>query len=452
MSLSSGSTAPEPIVIVGGAVVTGGSRPSVVEGAAVAVEDGRIAEVGPAHAVAGARPGATRLDATGRLIMPGLINAHTHLYSELARGITAPIEPSRNFVGILEHLWWRLDAALTDEDVWHSAAAGALDLVRSGTTTIVDHHASQSAIDGSLDIVADALSAVGLRANLCFEVSDRHGREVREAGLRESERFAAAAVDAGPRLTASVGLHASLTLEDETLERAAAIASDAGIGCHVHVAEDRADVEDSLARSGKRVVERLASFGVLGPKSIAAHCIHVNERETGILAETRAPVVHNPQSNMNNAVGCADVPGFLERGLTVGLGTDGFTASMFDELKVANLIHRHEAGDPRVGHDIGARLCLDGNAEIAGRLFGERLGRLEEGAPADIVVLDYRPPTPMTGENFGGHLIFGLSGGMVETVMIGGVVVFRDREFVGVDEDAIASAARKRAEALWKRM
>jgi putative selenium metabolism protein SsnA len=434
---------------------------TVLDGAAVAIVGSTIDAVGPADDVVARHPGAEVVDASGKLVMPGLVNAHTHLYSALARGLMAEIEPSSNFTEILEHLWWRLDRALTPEDVRLSAAAGALDLVRNGTTTIIDHHASQVHIDGSLDAVAAALREAGLRADLCFEVTDRGGPGARKAGLTENERFArsveqgrgsSGAAPADALLSASVGLHASFTLDDGTLESAAGLAADLGVGCHIHAAEDRADVENSLARSGKRVVERLDSFGILGSRTVAAHCIHVNERETELLVESGTAVAHNPQSNMNNAVGCADVPGMLDSGVLVGLGTDGFTASMFDEMKVANLIHRHEAGDPRVGHDVASRLCLENNRAIAANVCGASVGRLAPGALADVIVLDYDSPTPLVTGNFSGHLIFGLTGWMVSTVVIDGRVVMKDREFTAVDEKAIRARARTRARELWARM
>jgi len=441
------------LVIRGGHVALLDDDFTVLSDGAVAIEGGRIAAVGSAADIASRYDGAETIDASGKLVMPGLINAHTHLYSALARGLVADIEPSSNFTEILEHLWWRLDRALTLDDVRLSAAAGAIDLIRNGTTTIIDHHASQVHIDGSLSAVAESLNESGLRFNLCFEISDRDGTEAREAGLAENERFGREVASRdGDLVGASVGLHASFTLDDGTLERAAGMAADLGLGCHIHAAEDVADVEDSVSRSGKRVVERLESFGILGPRSIAAHCIHVNERETALLAESGTIVVHNPQSNMNNAVGCADVPGMLGSGVLMGLGTDGFTASMFDEMKVANLIHRHQSGDPRVGHDVAARLCLMNNQTIASRLFDDRIGRLEPGALADVIVLDYDPPTPLQTGNFGGHLIFGLTGWMVETVIIDGRVVMRDRELTTVDSRDIEARARERARDLWKRM
>lgn len=447
------------IILAGGTVVSGGAEPRVMRDGAVAVVGARVERLGARAEVVADYSGAEILDATGKLIMPGLINAHTHLYSSLARGLVADIEPSGNFVEILEHLWWRLDRALTMEDIRLSAAAGALDLVRNGTTTIIDHHASQVNTAGSLDEVASALRSVGVRANLCFEVSDRDGPEVREAGLRENERFAASvaretteAEDAAPMLGASVGLHASFTLEDTTLDSAVGIATDGGLGCHIHVAEDRADVEDSLRRTGKRVVERLESHGVLGPRTVAAHCIHIDDREMDVLRDTGTAVVHNPQSNMNNAVGCTDVEGLLAKDVLVGLGTDGFTASMFDEMKVANLVHRDRAGDPRSGHGLPGRLCLENNGLIAERLFGARMGTLEPGAPADVIVLDYDPPTPMSGGNFEGHVVFGLTGWMVETVLVNGRFVMRDRDILTVDAGETMAKARERAAALWGNM
>jgi len=457
--VSSGSSS--RTIITGGAIVPDPRNGVVMKDAAVVIEGGRVRSVGPAGEISRAGDVET-IDATGRLVMPGLINAHTHLYSSLARGITSEIAPSANFVEILEHLWWPLDGALTLDDVRSSAMAGALDLVRNGTTTIVDHHAGQSAVAGSLDAVADGVLSIGLRANLCYEVTDRLGSEASAAGLAENERFARRVRDGrgeaeatgGPPslLGASVGLHAAFTVDDSTLDRAAGIAADLGVGCHLHVAEAVSDEEESLRRSGVRVVERLMKHGVLGASTLTAHCNHIDPTEMAILRETGTAVVHNPQSNMNNAVGTAPVPIFLEEGLLVGLGTDGFTPSMFDEMKVANLIHRHEAGDPAVGHDVAARLCFEGNPEIASRLFGEPIGTLAPGAPADIIVLEYDPPTPYANGNLPGHVIFGLTGWMVETVIVNGRQIMRSREFTEVDAAAVAAEARERAAALWSRV
>ncbi len=449
------------LLISGGTMFTGGEGGRVVADGAVLVEDNRIAAVGACRDIerlAADGSGVERIDAAGGLIMPGLINAHTHLYSALARGLMANLDPSSNFVEILENLWWRLDRALTNEHNWYSAAAGALDLIANGTTTIIDHHASQVCVTDSLENVAEALTDIGIRANLCFEITDRDGPTKRDEGLAENESFGRrvaaehSSAEGERLLTASVGLHASFTLDDETLDRAAALACELGVGCHIHAAEDRADVDDSLRRCGKRVVERLHEHGILGDRSIAVHGIHLSDAEFGILKDTNTIVVHNPQSNMNNAVGRSNVIRMLEEGILVGLGTDGFTGSMFDEMKVANLIHRHDAGDPRVGHDVAMRLCIQNNPSIASRVVGDRVGVLEPGALADIIVLDYDPPTPLVDGNFGGHLIFGLTGGMVSTVVINGSVVYRNREFLTVDAGATRARARELAADLWERM
>jgi len=449
------------LLLRGGTVFTGGADGRVIADGGVLLEDNRITAVGACRDVEQIAADATdveRIDAHGNLIMPGLVNGHTHLYSALARGLTTQLKPSANFVEILENLWWRLDRALTNEHNWYSAAAGALDLIAAGTTTIIDHHASQVHVTGSLDNVAEALSDVGIRANLCFEVTDRDGPQKRDEGLAENEAFGRrvaaehAAAEGERLLTASVGLHASFTLDDATLDRAAMLARELGVGCHIHAAEDRADVDDSLERCGKRVIERLADHGVLGDRSIAVHGIHLSDAEFGLLRETDTIVVHNPQSNMNNAVGRSNVLRMLNEGILVGLGTDGFTGSMFDEMKVANLIHRHDAGDPRVGHDVAMRLCIGNNPSIATRLIGDRVGVLEQGALADIIIVDYDPPTPLLDSNFGGHLIFGLTGGMVTTTIINGEVVYRDREFVTVDARATRARARELARDLWEKM
>lgn len=455
------------LLISGGTVFTGGEGGRVVADGSVLVEDNRITAVGSCRDIEKLVAGdanVERIDAGGGLIMPGLVNAHTHLYSALARGLMANLDPSANFVEILENLWWRLDRALTNEHNWYSAAAGALDLIASGTTTIIDHHASQVHVEGSLDNVAEALTDIGIRANLCFEVTDRDGPVKRDKGLAENESFgrrvaaesgvaeSGASAERERLLTASVGLHASFTLDDETLDRASELARELGVGCHIHAAEDQADVEDSLKRCGKRVIERLHDHGILGDRSIAVHGIHLSDAEFKLLKQTDTIVVHNPQSNMNNAVGRSNVIRMLDEGLLVGLGTDGFTGSMFDEMKVANLIHRHDAGDPRVGHDVAMRLCIQNNPTIACRLVGDRVGVLEQGALADVIVLDYDPPTPLVDGNFGGHLIFGLTGGMVNTVVINGSVVYRDREFLTVDAAATRARARELAADLWERM
>ncbi|MCO5165949.1 MAG: amidohydrolase family protein [Planctomycetes bacterium] len=433
----------------------------VIEDASVLVgEDGKVEALGPAAEVT-APPGARArvVDLGGRLVLPGLVNAHTHLYSTLARGMPPlPGTPPRDFVGVLERLWWPLDRALTLDDVYLSAFFGLLECVRAGVTTVIDHHASQGAVAGSLEAVARAAQDVGVRLCTCFEVTDRDGPEVARAGLDENVRFARAVrADARPRggeatLAATFGLHASFTCGDETLRAARDLVEREGLaGVHVHVAEDRADEEDALRRAGVRTVERLHGLGLLGPGTVAGHCVWADDAEVDRLAETRTLVVTNPSSNMNNGVGRLDLARLRARGVRVALGSDGMTGDVLHELAQAYLVRRDAAGDPRVGGDDAAAL-LRGANEVADLFFpGAGLGRLAVGGPADLVVLDYDPWTPLDGGNLLWHLLYGGLGAKARTVVVGGRVVLDEGQVPDHDLPAMTARARAAARALWGR-
>ncbi len=475
----------DTLLVGNGTLITFGKDCRLISGGALLLDGGRIAVMGDTATLRAAHPNAAFIDARGQYIMPGMICAHTHTYGAFARGMALKDASPENFVQILERLWWRLDRALTLDDVYYSALVCLIDAIKHGTTTLVDHHASPNAYDGSLDIIAQAFQEAGLRGCLCYEVSDREGKEKGQAGIRENERFIrrvrgappspqpspsegeAAAASLSPwgegegrspaMLSGMMGLHASFTLSDETLQEAVAIARDLGVGCHIHVAEDQADQAETLERYGHAwVVDRLERLGVLGPKTIAAHCVHVDDEELRILAETGTWVAHNPRSNMNNAVGTANVPEMLRRGIKVGLGNDGFSNDMFEEMKAAYLAHKAARGDPQVmpASDV-LRLAVENNARLANELFGARavgFGRLAAGAPADVILLDYHPPTPLTAANLPWHAMFGITGGMVTTTIVAGRVLMRDRQLLTLDEGAIAARAQELAQKLWERL
>lgn len=425
----------------------------MLENAGVLIEHGRVAALGPFAALRRRAPRVRTLDAAHAVILPGLINAHTHLYSSLARGMTVPGEPASNFVQLLERLWWRLDKVLEREDHELSALVGLIDSVRCGVTTLIDHHASPYACVGSLAALRRAVERVGVRAALCYEVSDRDGVAAARAGIEENLRLARALRrQPSDRVTAMFGLHALFTVSDRTLGECVEAAHAAGLGLHLHVAEDGADVRYNLRRHGERVVERLHRFGALGPRTLAAHCVHVDRREIGLLARTGTLVAHNPESNMGNAVGFAPVFDLLARGVTVGLGTDGYTADVLRELKVASLIQRHAAADPRRGWAEVQAIAIDGTARLASKVFGTRLGVLAPGAPADLVVFDYPSPTPLRSGNLLGHLQFGLDARHVVHVVAGGRVLLQDRRLLTVDEGAVMERAREHAARLWQRV
>ncbi len=440
------------LLVTHGRVFTLGPANAVVEDGAVYAEGDTIVEVGGAAELEARHPAAPRLDVRGRLVLPGSVCGHTHFYGAFARGMAVPGEPPRTFVEILERLWWRLDRALELEDVRASAQVCLLDAVRHGCTTLVDHHASPGAIDGSLDVIAEEVRRSGLRASLCYEVTDRNGEEGARAGIAENARFLARCRgERDPQLAGSFGLHAALTVSDRTLE--ASVAAGAASGFHVHVAEGAADQEESERRHGVRVVERLRRAGVLGPRTIAAHGVHLDEREKDLLRETGTFLTHQPRSNQNNAVGLPDVAGLLARGVPVALGNDGFSNDMFAEMKAAYLVHKHASGDPRaLPGEAVMRMAYDHNARLAARFFPKPVAEIAPGVFADLVVLDYAPPTPLSAGNLPWHLLFGVDGAHVTDTVASGRVLMRDRVLTTLDESAITAHARARAARVWERV
>jgi putative selenium metabolism protein SsnA len=446
---------PTPLLIVHARVATLGAEPRLLEDGAVLIQAGRIAAVGSAAELTAQNPAAERWDAGGQLLMPAALCAHTHFYGAFARGMAIPGEPAHNFSQILERLWWRLDKALTMEDVRYSALVCLVDAVRHGTTTLVDHHASPHCIPGSLDAVAAAVRQVGVRASLCYEVTDRDGPVLAQAGIAENVRFARSlAAQPDPHLAASFGLHASLTLSAETLAACAAAGRGAGLGFHIHVAEDAVDQEDALRKAGRRVVHRLHEAGILGPRTLACHCVHVDESEIEVLAATGTWVTHQPRSNMNNAVGVAPVEAMLAAGVQVALGNDGFSNQMWAEMKAAYLVHKLARRDPQaMPGDLVLHLAYDHNAALA-RVFwpDTRLGEICPGAAADLVLLDYYPTTPLTAGNLPWHMLFGLEASAITATICAGQTLMRDRRLLTLDEEEITARSRELAARAWQRV
>jgi putative selenium metabolism protein SsnA len=432
-----------------GIVVTLGENNRVLWNAAVVTDGETVAAVGDAAEMRRLYPDAEAVDCSGKIILPGFICAHHHFYSTMARGMAIPGDPAENFVQILERLWWKVDRAILDEDILLSAQLPLIDCIRNGTTTVIDHHASPSMRNGSLDIIEGAVRQAGLRASLCYEVSDRN---VKGGGIAENERFIKKTGQGDGQIAAMMGLHASFTVSDETVETCVGIARDHGVGCHIHVAEDAADRQDSLSRYGVPTVNRLHRLGVTGEKSIFVHCVHVDEAEMDLLAETRTIVVHNPESNMNNAVGVTPLLTMLKKGVLVGLGTDGMNSDMLAQMRCAYLLHRLANRDPRVAFVEAPTLLLQNNREIARRQFGLPLGEIAPGRPADLAILDYHPPTPLSEANFLGHLIFGLVDAVVDTTVCRGQILMRNKQVLTMDEERIAARSRELAPKMWKRL
>lgn len=439
----------EPVTILGsGTVVSCLGRPEVVVGGGVAWTGDTIIEIGPFESLVNNHPGARLVDARGGLILPGLVNLHHHFYSSLARGL----DPGRqldNFGEILDGLWWRLDRALDADTIRLSAELALADSIRWGATTVFDHHASPSVIDGSLDLVAGAVERAGLSAVLCYEVTDRNGHEDALQGLEENlEFFRARRGD--PRIRGMLGFHASFTVDDRTFAEAADRRPD-GMGCHIHVAEDALDLRMSKMVYDAGPVERLDRHGLIDDRTLAVHCIHLGSGDRRRLAERGAIVIHNPESNANNGVGRLDLEGAAADGCRIGLGTDGMSSAMLGSLRAAFLGLRGGRRDPRLGFSVVPDL-LAVNAETAGRFLDQPLlGRLRPGAPADLCVLDTAPPTPVTPDNLFAHLVYGCACSPVRHTIARGRILMEDHRLTTLDPEAIASHALDAAPALWER-
>jgi putative selenium metabolism protein SsnA len=391
-----------------------------------------------------AEAGDETIDIAGRTVIPGMVCAHTHLYSSLARGMRPPKQAPRHFREILRRVWWKLDRALDDESVYYSALAGAVEALKCGTTLLVDHHSSPCAIAGSLDIIREAVAGAGLRGVLCYEVTDRGGKKERDAGLNENQRFIAS-TERDARFRGLVGAHASMTLGKSSLEACGELASAYRTGVHIHVAEDVSDVRDARKRSGTGLIRRLQNAGIVRRESVFAHCVHLSPAEFSALEKAGTWVVHNPRSNMNNGVGHAPVRNFPPRS---ALGTDGFPADMFEEARAG--FFRAQDDSPPSGGTIGK--MVRGGWDVAGSMFGLPFGTLAPGGAADLSVLSYHAPTPVTAENAAGHFFFGFGSSSVESVMVAGTWVLWNRTLPAMDEEAVMSKAREAADRLWKRL
>ncbi|NNK47290.1 MAG: amidohydrolase family protein [Gemmatimonadetes bacterium] len=436
------------IVLGNGHVVTGWEDPTVISEGAVACEGDRIVAVGPEAEIRAAYPAARYLDAGRGLILPGLVNLHHHFYSALARGLDPGVE-MLDFPAVLDRLWWRLDRALDADAVRLSALLSAADCVRWGCTTVFDHHASPSFIDGSLDLVAGAVNAAGISAVLCYEVTDRNGPEGTAAGIAENLGFLRAHID-DPRIRGVFGLHASFTISEATLDTVAE-SRPPGTGVHIHVAEHPVDDRFSRETFGATPVQRLQRHGLLDDRALLAHGIHVEDEDYDRVAAAGSTIIHNPESNANNGVGRLDIPRAAGHGCAIGLGTDGMSSAVLRALRFAFLGLRGGAEDPTLGFETVPRL-LATNSRVAGRFLDEPLlGQLVPGAPADVIAIDSSPPTFLGSENWFGHLVYGSSEAPVRHTVARGRVVLDDFRHTTLDPAGLASEARVLSGALWAR-
>lgn len=438
------------LVVGNGKVITRDNRRPFVEHGAVAIEGTRIAEVGTEQELKAKYPEAEYIDAKGGVIMPAFINTHEHIYSAMARGLSIRGYNPKGFLDILDGRWWTIDRNLTMEQIRYSAMDTMIAGIRNGVTTIFDHHASFGQISGSLFTIAEAAKELGMRACLCYEVSDREGKEkARESVMENAEFIRYALKDDSDMIAGMMGMHAQFTISDETMELAAANKPEEA-GYHIHVAEGIEDLHDCLKRYGKRIVDRLMDWGILGEQTLLGHCIYINSHEMDLIKDTDTMVVHNPESNMGNACGCPPAMELVKRGIITGLGTDGYTHDMTESFKVANVLHKHHLCDANAAWSEVPKMLFEHNAAIAGRYFKAPLGVLRPGAAADVIVVDYDPPTRLDETNCNGHILFGMTGRDVVTTIGNGKVLMKDREVKVADTKEVMAKCRESSSKLWK--
>lgn len=421
-----------------------GLRPGVD----IFARDGVITEVVPGGGVPFDGPNVFHCH--GRLVIPAFTNAHHHFYSAFLRGLPPLANPPRNQRERLESLVWPYERRLTQDDVRAAVRLGLLEATLAGTTTIIDHHVSANCVAGVLDVIAEEVESSRLRGVLCYEITNRDGDTVAQAGLRETERFLASRRVRGRRIAGMVGLHAMSTVDNQTLERAVALAQQFDTGLHLHLGEAAFDTELSVSRYGERPVARLARHQALTGNCLVAHAIDVSAEERELLAAQNVMVVHNPRSNASNGLGPLNLGACWRAGITVGLGGDGFTQDMRAELPLATMLQRQGQQTPRAlppgeAIDLGMR----GNAGIVRRLTGWEAGRIASGCVADLVVLGGEPTIPLTIDNAAWHVSAGLPGFHVRDVFSGGRAVLRDGDPVLLDAEEIRREARATIEASW---
>ena len=436
-------------------IITFDKQDRIIEDGGVIINDsGEIIKIGPTNELENSQPPGEVINANGQLLMPGNICAHTHFYGAYSRGMYIPGDAPNAFPEILEKLWWKLDKSLDEEATYYSSLVCLIDAVKQGTTTLFDHHASPNYINNSLDTISKAVLESGIRASLCYEVTDRDGSEKAKEGIDENLRFIEKInKDKNNKtLSASFGLHASLTLSENTLKEARKKCPE-DIGFHIHAAEHIVDEYDSIQKCGMRVVERLDKYDVLGPKSIVAHGVHLDINEINLIASSGTWLTHQPRSNMNNAVGLPNVESMLNAGVNFCLGNDGFSNSMWAEWKAAYLAHKLYSTDPRrMPANIIHYMAIINNRALVETLFdGLKIGRIAEGCTADLILVDYQPFTELNKDNLPWHIVFGFRDGMVHTTIVNGKVIMRNRKLTLLDEEKIINEAKKVSTAVWKR-
>lgn len=419
------------ILIKNGHVITMDSHRKVIERGSVAIKDGKITAVGDKVR----EKADVVINAKGKVVMPGLVNAHTHLAMTLLRGVADDME----LMPWLETKIWPLERKLTGKRVYAGSLLGCLEMIKSGTTCFADMYFF-------MEDVARAVEKSGMRGVLSYGMIEKGDPTLRNSETKKGTEFVKKYHGrADGRILTMFGPHAPYTCSVECLLKVKELAKKHGVGIHIHLAESDDDVKNTTAFQSERPVKLLDKIGFLGPEVLAAHCVKVNEDEIGMLRNNHVKVAHNPVSNLKLASGMAPVARYLKEGIVVGLGTDGAASNnsldMFEEMKVCSLMAKVRESSPTV---VSAGEALE-MATIGGaralRLEKE-VGSISVGKKADVIIVDLKQPHLTPLHNVVSHLVYAARGGDVSTTIVDGKILMRERKVLTLDEDKIMKDAQ----------
>jgi len=439
------------LVVKNGILATMDSNRRILEDHAVAIEAGKVIEVDRTATLEKKYGRAEVIDGSGCIIMPGIICSHSHLYGMLLRGASLNIEPPSDFTQILQRVWWPMDEAMNFEDAYASALIACLEFAKSGVTTFADTYSGPKSISGVLDHIARAVEEIGIRGFIAFEATERHSAEEGARGVEENVRFAET-VKPESKARPLFSIHASFTVSDPLIRQVKQLAQKHHAPITIHASEGLVDLHHNMENYGKRTVERLHDVGLLGPDVVLAHCVNLDEHEINLIAQTKTGIAHNPMSNMLNAVGVAPILKMLSRNVTVGLGNDGYIFDMFENMRTAYLLHRVNSRNPNA---IDPYTILEMATRNGAALYGvqSQIGSIEPGKRADLILI--RPsilPTPLTTSSVVAHLINTVDGDDVETVIVDGKLIVKDKKLLTFDENKAQHIAQTAAAKLWDRL
>ena len=436
-----------------GVLVTMDGQRRILEDHSVAVDNGKIVAVEKTADLEKNHSGVEVLDASGCIVMPGIICAHSHLYGMLLRGAPMRITPPSDFTQILQRVWWPMDEMMNYEDAYASGLVGCIAFAKSGVTTFADTYSGPNSISGVLDYIARAVNEVGIKGFIAFEATERHSKDEGSRGVKENVRFAEEAQSKhDSKAKPLFSIHASFTVSDDLIREVKRFATQYRVPITIHTSEGLADVHHNLEKYGKRTVERLQDVGLLGPNVILAHCVNLNDKEVDIIGQTGTGVAHNAMSNMLNAVGVSPLLHMLEKNITVGLGNDGYIFDMFENMRATFLLHRVYHRDPNA---IDPYTILEMATVKGAKLYGidKEVGSIEVGKKADLIII--KPsilPTPLNASSVVGHLINTVAGNDVEHVLIDGKLIVKSKKLLTFNEGQAQSISQAAAAKLWTRL